>query len=140
MINYTSKLLLIHNQLRKYNIIIKNKTILLIISMNLQVFFCCEKNDPCQKKFYRLVYALKFNTDSFPGLSCHLIIRENYRFVLGVYCMDSRIFFDKASKSKKCQNGCFSEKNRPKSGQLMGIFSFFCIICTKYTLINLCSM
>ena len=140
MINYTSKLLLIHNQLRKYNIIIKNKTILLIISMNLQVFFCCEKNDPCQKKFYRLVYALKFNTDSFPGLSCHLIIRENYRFVLGVYCMDSRIFFDKASKSKKCQNGCFSEKNRPKSGQLMGIFSFFCIICTKYTLINLCLM
>ena len=54
--------------------------------------------------------------------------------------MDSRIFFDKASKSKKCQNGCFSEKNRPKSGQLMGIFSFFCIICTKYTLINLCLM
>ena len=124
----------------KHIIIIKNSTILLIIGTNLWIFFCCEKKDPCQKKFLRLVYALKFNTDIFPGLSCHLIIWEKYRFVLGLYCMGCRIFFDKASKSKKCQNGCFSEKFWPKSGQLKELFSFFCIICTIFILINLCLM
>ena len=124
----------------KYNLIIKIEAILLIIGINLWGFFSCEKNRPSSKKFYRLVYAIKLNTDSFLGLPCHLTIRENYRFVFEVYYMGCRIFLTSPLRQKKCQNGCFSEKCWPKSGQLMGSFSFFCIICTKYILINLCLM
>ena len=138
MIIYTYILLIISNKLQKYYLIIKIVTILLIIGMKIWFFFCCQKNRPLSKKVHRLVYALKLNTDNFLGLPCHLTIWENYRFVLRVYYMACRIFFDKAPKPKKCQNGCFSEKCWPKSGQFMGNFSFFYIICTKFILINLC--
>ena len=123
--------------MKKYNLIRKIETILLIIGMKLWFFFCCQKIDPCPKKFHRLVYALKLNIDSFLRLPCHLTIPENYRFVLKVYYMGCGFFFDKASLSKKCQNDCFSEKFWPKSGQLPKCVHFLVLFCTKYIMINL---